>query len=225
MLAIHRLSILLGLPPAELYECLSCYQPLPAVPIGCAAGVPSELLRRRPDIRKAERELAAATERIGSAVAALYPRFSLRGFMGDISTCVGSLFTPGSFSWLAGPQILVPIFNSRLLVQDVIYNKISTQQAIYVYQKSIIEALEEAENAMAAYHMQEKHFQHLRQAYQHHDDALAFAKDLYDRGLQDTFSVIKAREPFLKAEEALMQAQVDLLTSYVSLYKALGGCW
>ncbi len=101
-----------------------------------------------------ERELAAATERVGSAIAALFPRFSLKGFIGDITTHAGNLFNPSNATWYAGPQLLVPIFNSRLLVQEVQYNKIVTQEALYRYQKTVLEALEEAESSIADYKSQ-----------------------------------------------------------------------
>lgn len=222
---IHRISILLGYAPGELCECFSESRPLPKLPCEHSIGFPSELLRRRPDIRKAERELAAATERIGSAIASLFPRFSLRGFIGEISTNVGSLFSPASATWFAGPQILVPIFNSRLLMQEVEYNKMVTQEALITYQKTVLEALEEAENAIAAFKYEEKRFNHLNEAYEFDEKALMFTKELYGKGLNDLFAVSTAQKLLLVAEEAKVQSQVDLLLNYVSLYKALGGSW
>jgi len=222
---MHRIAILLGYPPGDLFEYLSASAALPSIPAEAPIGMPSELLRRRPDIRKAERELAAATEKVGSAIASLFPRFSLRGFIGDISTRAGSLFTPGSFTWLAGPQMLVPIFNSRLILEEVEYNKISTQQAMYTYQKTVLEALEETENAIATYKYEQERLDHLKQSYEHNQNALSFAKDLHERGLLDNFEVVKIKKPLLASENVMVQSQVDLLLNYVSLYKALGGSW
>lgn len=223
--AMHRIAILLGYPPGDLLEYLSASAPLPEIPGQTPIGMPSELLRRRPDIRKAERELAVATEKVGSAIASLFPRFSLRGFIGNISTGAGSLFTPGSFTWLAGPQMLVPIFNSRLILEEVEYNKITTQQAMYGYQKTVLEALEEAENSIATYKYEQERFDHLKQSFEHNQNALSFAKDLHDRGLLDNFDVVKIKKPLLASQESMVQSQVDLLLNYVTLYKALGGSW
>lgn len=222
---IHRISILLGYAPGELCDCFSQKCPLPELPCELSIGIPSELLRRRPDIRKAERELAAATERIGSAIANLFPRFSLRGFIGEISTHAGSLFSPSSATWFAGPQILVPIFNSRLLLQEVDYNKMVTQEALITYQKTVLEALEEAENAISAFKYEEQRFHHLNEAYQYNQKSLTFTKELYEKGLNDLFAVTTAQKLLLDSEEAKVQSQVDLLLNYVSLYKALGGSW
>ena len=223
--AIHRISILLGYSPGDLYDCLSTYYPLPELPCQFSIGIPSDLLRRRPDIRKAERELAAATERVGSAIAELFPRFSLLGFLGEISTKAGSLFTPNSATWYAGPQILVPIFNSRLLLQAVNYNKLVTQEALYTYQKTVLEALEESENAIASFRLEKECLQYLVDAYQYNQNALGFAEELYQRGVNDNFEVAKAKQSLFSAEDAKIQSQVSLLLNYVSLYKALGGCW
>lgn len=223
--AIHKISILLGYPPGELFECLWVKAPLPCLPGELPIGIPSELLRRRPDIRKAERELASATERIGSAVAGLFPRFSLRGFLGDISTHAGSLFNPASTTWLAGPQVLVPIFNSRLLLQEVEYNKMVTQEALYNYQKTVLEALEETENAIAAFSYEEQRLHHLKVAYQHNQHTLALVEELNQKGINDNFAVAKAKKLLSSAEDGMVQSQMQMLLNYVSLYKALGGSW
>ncbi len=223
--AIHRLSILLGYAPGALAECLEPVIALPNTPEGQAIGVPSELLRRRPDIRKAERELAAATERVGSAIAALFPRFSLRGFVGDISTNAGNLFSPSSATWYAGPQLLVPIFNSKLLLQEVQYNKIVTRQALYRYQKTVLEALEEAENAICSYKKGEERQIHLNQAYQINKRSADSAEQLYEKGLNDYMSVAMSEKALLNSETVRLQGQIDSLLNYISLYKALGGSW
>lgn len=222
---IHRLSILLGCPPGDLHDCLEAPGALPTLPENQAIGVPSELLRRRPDIRKAERELAAATERIGSAIAALFPRFSLRGFVGDISSNAGNIFSPSSATWFAGPQLLVPVFNSKLLLQEVQYNKIVTQQALYNYQKTVLEALEEAENAIASYKFGQERLLHMNNAFAIHKKSTDFAEELYQKGLSDYTAVANTEKNLLIAENARLQGEIDLLLHYISLYKAIGGSW
>jgi NodT family efflux transporter outer membrane factor (OMF) lipoprotein len=219
----HRLSILLGLPPQDLKECLQTTAALPSLPKQPPIGLPSELLQNRPDIKKAEMKLAAATERTESAIAALFPRFSLWGFIGDISTNAGSLFTGASTTWGIGPQILVPIFNSRLLMQDVEYNQIATQEALYTYQKTVLEALEEAENAIAAYTAEEKRFCYLNESYLTLAESLRGQEELYQRGASDYLSVATLAKDTLTAQELAIQSQRQQLLNYIAIYKAIGG--
>jgi NodT family efflux transporter outer membrane factor (OMF) lipoprotein len=223
--SIHRLSILLGHAPGDLFDELITSCTFPELPNDKPIGVPSELLRRRADIRKAERELAAATEKVGSAIASLFPRFSLRGFIGDISTQAGSLFKPSSATWLAGPQVLLPIFNSKLILQDVEYNKILTRQALYEYQKAVLEALKEVENSIASYHFQLEHHHLLSEACEADKEAFDLLEQLYQLGIKDNRDLLASRRTLIIAEDACLQSRIDLLLHYISLYKALGGCW
>lgn len=223
--SIYRLSILLGYPPGELFDCLEFTCALPSIPCKPSIGVPSELLRRRPDIRKAERDLAAATERVGSAIAALFPRFSLRGFIGDISTQAGSIFSPASATWMAGPQLLLPIFNSRLLLQDVEYNKISTQVALLNYQKTVLEALEETENAIASYQVEEKREKLLEENFTRFKKSVEFSEELYAKGLIDHKTKITTAKIMLNSHTKYIDSQVTRLLNYISLHKAFGGSW
>ncbi len=223
--AIHRLSVLLGLAPGELFECLEIALALPKLPEQMPIGIPSDLLRRRPDIRKAERELAAATARVGSAIAALFPRFSLNGFLGQISTNVGSLFKPSSTAFLAGPQLSIPIFNSSLLLQSVDYNKMATRESLFNYQKVVLEALEESENAICTYWHDCERFKNLSVAYDKYQQTNLLAHQLYQKGVLDNFKVIEATANLLKSEDTLLQSQTNLLIDYITLYKVLGGTW
>ncbi len=222
---IHRLSVLLGYCPADLFERLTPEGNLPQIPSGISIGIPSDLLRRRPDIRKAERELAASTEKVGSAIASLFPRFSLKGFVGDISTKTGSLFNASSTTWFLGPQVLVPIFNSRLLLQEVAYNKMVEKGALYEYQKTVIGALEEAENAISGFTRAKEQQDYLIDADAHNRAALALVDELQQRGFNDRFQLNKVKKAALKAKERLIQSHIDLLLNYVTLYKTLGGSW
>lgn len=216
---IYHLSILLGYLPEDLYCELSVVQPLPCLPCYRPIGIPSELLRRRPDIRKAERDLAAASEEVGVAVAALFPRISLTGFIGEITT----LCTNGSLTGFLGPQVLMPIFNSKMLKQDVCLNKIKVDQALFQYQKVVLEAFEETENAIAAFHYELDKNQHLQHTLDFSKNAYFLSLQLYQNGLQDYLHVQTAHRSFLTAEGALLQSRIDLIVSYIALYKALGG--
>lgn len=222
---IYRLSILLGYAPGELYDILAVPEAPPCLPCENPITVPSDLLRRRPDIRRAERELAAATERIGAAIAALFPRFSLRGFIGDISTHIGSLFNPAAATWIAGPQILLPIFNSKLILQDIDYNKNATQKAIYEYQKTILEALEETENAIASFNFEKERNRLLHEARKSNEVSHQLTQQLYEKGIKDRLAVLEAERELLTAEDVSVQSNIDMLMHYIALYKALGGSW
>jgi NodT family efflux transporter outer membrane factor (OMF) lipoprotein len=223
--AIHRLSILLGYAPGELFAELCEPQELPHLPCEKPLGLPSELLRRRPDIRKAERNLAAATEAVGSAVAALFPRFSLHGFVGEISTQLHSLINGNGITWFAAPQLLFPIFNSRLLTQDVEMNKLQARQALFEYQKTVLAALEEVENAMASFRHEMERNEQLKHVQSFDQEAYQLTLQLYHRGIKDYLEVLTRNRTLLLAEENALQGQVNLLLHYISLYKALGGGW
>ena len=178
---IFRLAVLLGCAPGEL---VVTDAPLPCLPIKKQIGVPSELLRRRSDIRKAERDLAAATHRIGSAMAAYFPRLSLQGFIGDLTN-----FSSGSFAAFGGSQLLLPLFNSKLIEQDIEINKLKTEQALYAYQKTVLEALEETESVIAAFHFELRKNQHLSEAKSAGREAYELTHQLYQRGLKNYLEV------------------------------------
>lgn len=218
--SIHALSILLGYSPGDLFCELLTPAPLPILPCHQPIGVPSELLRRRPDIGKAERELAAATESVGSAVASLFPRLSLRGFIGELGA-----FGPGSYTWLAGPQLLFPIFNSRSLQQDVKINKIKAQQALYHYHKTVLSALEEAENSIAAFHSEFEKNNHLKNAVHASESVYTQTLDLYKKGFKSYLEVALASRTHYDAKVAQLQSETALLLDYIALYKSLGGNW
>lgn len=219
--AIHRLSILLGCFPGELSWELTSHQAMPQLPCYKPLGIPSELLRNRPDIRQAERELAAATERVGSAMADLFPRLSLRGFIGDLTTHLSQ----AGFTWFAGPQLLAPIFNSRLIQQDIDLNKIKTERAFYTYQKTVLYALEETENAIASFHQELERHQQLALAKKHSQEAYEQTFQLYERGLKDYLEVLVAQRSLIALEDAFLKSQIQLHTHFIALYKALGGGW
>lgn len=218
--SIHRLSVLLGHSPGELFCELSQACPLPSLPYEKPIGIPSELLMRRPDVRKAEREIAAANELVARAIAAQFPRISLRGFVGDI----GALQSNG-FAWFASPQLLAPIFNSRLLEQSVNVNKIKMEQAVYAYQKTVLNALEETENTLASFHHELERSTFLADAEKSSKESLELTEQLYQVGSKDYKDVLIAKRAYLDSQDAHLQSRASLILHYISLYKALGGVW
>lgn len=223
--AIHRISILLGQPPGDLFAELNCAKTLPIIPEKKPIGIPAEILRRRPDIRKAEQNLQAASESVASAVAMLFPRISLYGFVGQISTQLSALNHASNTAWFGAPQLLLPIFNSRLLTQNVNLNKIQAQEALFEYQKTVLLALEEVENGIASFHYEEKRQIHLFEIRKNQEEAYELAFLLFNRGIKDYFEVLRASRSFLSAEEDVLRSETQLLLHYISLYKALGGGW
>lgn len=220
--SLLTLSILLGEVPSSTLCELEDPAPLPSFQCERPLFIPSELLQRRPDIRQAERELAAATEMIGVAVASLYPRLSITAFIGDISTQLKQL-TCSSATWLAAPQILFPLFNSRMLQQDVSFNKIRTEQALLKYQKTVIKGLEEVERALASLRYESERNDILQQALEKNRLTFELTLDLFQRGVNDYLTVIRANRSLISAQESYLQSNAELLVQYVALYKALGG--
>lgn len=216
---IYTLSILLGQFPADLFCELSSPGAIPDLPSDRPIGIPSELLRRRPDIRKAERDLAAATEEVGTAIAALFPRISLTGFIGDLT----SFCSNGSLVGFGGSQLLLPIFNSKMLKQDIDLNTLKAEKAFFQYQKIILSALEEVEASIAAFHYELEKKEYLESVKNSSQWAYFLSLELYQNGLKNYLEVQLAHRSFLAAEETFLQTQVNLIIHYISLYKALGG--
>ncbi len=218
--AIHRLSVLLGYSPETLYFELSEIKPLPDLPYQMPIAIPSELLRQRPDIRKAEKDLASSLALVNSAIAELFPRLTLKGFIGDFSV-LGS----NSFTAFAGPQLFLPIFNSKVLTQSVRINKMKAKETCYQYQKIVLEALEEVENALSHFNSDWKKNHALSQVLNFSQDAYMSTFQLYQRGFKDYREVVEAHRNLLDSQNIYAQSHIDLLVRYVSLYKALGGGW
>jgi NodT family efflux transporter outer membrane factor (OMF) lipoprotein len=218
--AIHRISVLLGYSPEMLYAELALIQPLPELPYQKPIGIPSELLRQRPDIRKAEKELAASLALVDSAIAELFPRLTLKGFIGDLSA-LGS----NSLTVFAGPQLFLPIFNSKMLNQSVQINKMKAKEACYSYQKTVLEALEEVENALSAFNAEWKKGYYFAQVQRASQDTYISTFQLYQRGFKDYRDVLEAHKNLLDSQNTYMQSHLDLLLRYIALYKSLGGGW
>ncbi len=216
--AHYRLAVLMGVMPGELDIDLKSTSSLPLLPDHKPIGLPSDLLRRRPDIKKVERELAAATFKVDSAIAALFPRLSLKGFLGDL----GAL-CKGDFASFIQSQLLLPIFNSQLLEQDVELNKIRVQQALCHYEKTVLEALAETENTLASFHSEIAKSKILQKRLAANLQTKKWTEQLYDQGLKNYSEVLAASDSYLALEEESLQNQINLLFDYIILYKCIGG--
>jgi multidrug efflux system outer membrane protein len=222
---IYSLSILLGREPATLVNELSTEEPIPLTPPVIPIGLPSELLRRRPDIRIAEEQLHSATAQIGVATADLFPKFSLNG---DISLQAGKFKPLGNWSssvWSFGPTIDWPIFAGGSILANIEVQNAVQQQAILTYKQSILTALQDVENALIAYSNEQARRTALAEAVVANRKALDLSTDLYRQGLTEFLNVLNAERSLLGVEDALAQSEAAVAIDLATLYKALGGGW
>lgn len=223
--SIHRLSVLLGRCPDVLYPDLKGEAPIPTVLPQVSMGIPCDLLRRRPDIRKAERQLAAATYRTGAAIADLFPRLDLFSAAGYKNGGWTDWISCGSEFYTVNPQVMLPILDWGRLQSNVKAQKARQKQACITYQKTVLLALEEVENSLVAYHFEKQRHKALTDAVEAFRKAQADAIELYRQGATDFLSVLDAQRTLFNAMLSLAQSQQALAQDMVLLYKALGGGW
>jgi multidrug efflux system outer membrane protein len=221
----HRLGVLLGREPGSLREELVNAAAIPAPPPEVPVGIPSDLLRRRPDLRRAERELAAATSRIGVATAELYPKFSLTGFFALESITASDFAKWGSRAWSVGPTIQWSIFQGGRIRAKIEVENARQEQAAIAYERSILVALQEVEDALIAYAKEQAHRAELSDSVTANVKAVDLANQRYTQGLVDFLSVLDAQRSLYGSQDALVQSERRISEHLVSLYKALGGGW
>jgi NodT family efflux transporter outer membrane factor (OMF) lipoprotein len=219
------LGVLLGSEPNSLAQELAQASPLPVVPATVPVGLPSELLQRRPDIRGAEAQLAAATARVGEAKADFFPRFSLTGAAGRESTQLHllALGTGNIFSF--GPSVSLPIFTAGRIRSNVAVQEARVKQAEAAYRSTVLTALEETENALVGYSNEQEQAERLQRVTRADRTALDLGQVQYRAGLADFLTVLDAERSLSGNEDQLAQSQTAVVTRLVSLYKALGGGW
>ncbi|HOO46186.1 MAG TPA: efflux transporter outer membrane subunit [Deltaproteobacteria bacterium] len=223
--AKNRIAVLLGGQPGSLHEELKGCKPLPSAPAGLALGVPADVLRRRPDVRRAEQELAAQCARVGVAEADLYPRITLNGSIGYDALSTGNLFKTGSRSWSFGPRITWPVFQAGSVRASIEIASARQEQALIEYESVVLSAVEEVENAVMAYVQEQIRRDSLEEAVKAARQGVDFAQNRYDAGLSDFDSLLDAQRTLLSYEDELVQSKTAVITDLISLYKALGGGW
>ena len=223
--AVHRLAVLLGQEPTTLEPELLSTSRLPAALPDLPVGLPSDLIRRRPDIRKAERELAAATARIGVATADLFPRFSLTGSFGYEAYSSNVLFRDQSNFWGIGPAMRWPILNFKRILAQIEFSKAVREEALARYERSVLSALEEVENSLVAISREKSRVKSLDEAVRANELAVKLAMERYLAGVQSYLAVIDAQGALYGAEDQLAQSRQAQVLAMVALYKALGGGW
>lgn len=218
----HALKVLLGENPGTIIRGLTLDElKLPAVP----AGLPSDQLVRRPDIRLAEQELIAANARIGVARGLYFPRILLTGDIGQASQDLGKLFTPGANFWSVGANALLPIFTAGRIAGQVQAAEAVQKQAVANYRRSIINAFREFENALIASAKSKERQQRQTDRVAAVDQYYRLAKLRYDEGYTDFITVLDSLRQLYEAQIDLLFAQRETFVASIQLYRAMGGGW
>ncbi len=222
---IHRIAVLLGQYPEELTAELSPPGAIPAPPQQVQPGLPVELLRRRPDIREAERELAAATARIGVATADLFPRLWVTGAAGLQGQGLGRTPVSNTGIWSIGLAAYWPLLDFGTLDALIEVQEYQTHELLVSYKLTILSAVEEVDDAIAAYSADQEQLRSLSDALLTSRRAVALATERYDRGLTDFLNVLDAERQEYQLEDQYAAAQEATTLQFVALYKGLGGGW
>jgi len=223
--AKNRLAVLLGKKPGEVHQELAEKKPIPVLPVTVAVGVPAETLRNRPDIRQAERNLAAQTAQIGVAKADLYPKFRLMGTIGLESISTKNFLESASRTWGIGPGISWNIFHGGAIRQNIKVQTARQEHALIQYESAVLKAQEEVENVLVAYAKEQRRRESLAMATDAAKQAVLLARDQYQAGLVDFNNVLIAQRSLLSFQDELAQSEGAVVSNLVRLYKALGGGW
>ena len=223
--SIHRLSVLTGRDPDALTDLLGPAKALPDLPKIAAVGDPAALLRRRPDIRVAERQLASATARIGVAVGDLFPKVSFTGNFGYMSNDTSTLGSAGARSYEIAPGISWAAFDLGRIRAQVAAAHAQADVDLAAYQKTVLLALEDTENSLVTHARARDHLRNADDAARASATAARLARTRYEGGIVDFLEVLDAERTQLQAEDQLAQSKTDAMTSLVAVYKALGGGW
>lgn len=221
----HAIAVLMGEQPESAIDELDRTAALPAIPEEIPAGLPSELLRRRPDVREAERKLAAATAQVGVAVADLYPKFNLIGGASFTGNHLSNLLSNGNLGEFGLGSIMWPIFHSGQGQANVHAKEEEENQAYYAYRKAVLGAIRDAEDALTRYTSEQRRLQSLEQSVAVGKSSAELSLQQYRAGLTDYTRVLTAQNNYLTAQDQIEQSRQAFATDLVSLYKALGGGW
>jgi outer membrane protein, multidrug efflux system len=223
--ALYSLGVLIGKPPETLVSRVGAARPIPAVEGDVPVGLPSDLLRRRPDIRAAERRIAAANARIGLREADLYPHFSLTGVAGFESLYGNEWLTGPSRYFAVGPSIRWLVFDAGQVRDEALVERARTDAAAAAYRRTVLAALGETETALVTYGRSRLERAALEREVTAASEAERLARRLYDSGLADFLTVLDAERTQHAAETSLALAEQETSDSFIALVKALGGGW
>ncbi|HKA53677.1 MAG TPA: efflux transporter outer membrane subunit, partial [Candidatus Binatia bacterium] len=221
----NTLCILLGLPPQDLQLLLGGLQVIPTVPPEVAVGIPADLLRRRPDIRRSERQLAAQSAQIGIAKADLFPRFALLGTISVAARDFNDLFKSGSLENFGGPSFRWAIFNYGRIQNNIRVQDASYQALVGDYENTVLQAQGEVENAIAAYLGAQRQVQYLTGSVAAANRAVELAEYQYREGTTDYTRVLNTQQSLVVEQDRLVATRGEVVLNLVAVYKALGGGW
>ncbi len=220
----NRLCTLLGLPAQDISEMLG-HGPIPQAPVEVAVGIPANLVRRRPDIRSAERAVAAQSERIGIAMADWYPAFTITGEFAIESEKFSDLFRSASTAGSVGPGFQWNLLNYGRIANNVELQKYGLQELVANYQQTVLIANQEVEDSIAAFLQAQERYRDLEKSVTATEESLRLLTLSFEEGEIDFSGVFLLQGVLVGAQNNLAQAQGEIVTSLISLYKALGGGW
>lgn len=223
--ARNRLAILLGKQPGSLDSDLNATGPIPVCPALVAVGIPADLLRQRPDVRRAERQFALQTAQIGVATAELYPKLKLSGAIGLQALQPGSLLRSDNANSSGSAGITWRVFDAGAIRQNIEIQSALQEQSLLAYEAAVLTALEEAENAMGAYAQEQQRRRSLAEAVMAAEAAAELARIKYKAGLADFTAVLETERSLLTYRDQLVQSDGTIVANLIKLYKALGGGW
>ncbi|MEO1535565.1 MAG: efflux transporter outer membrane subunit [Planctomycetota bacterium] len=215
---INTIAVLVGVPPSEVPYDLNTALPIPVPPTEIVVGIPADLLRQRPDIRAAERRIAAQSAAVGVATSSLYPQFSFGGSIG--TTFAG---VPATFS--VGPSLRWTLFDGGRIRSQITVEDAVLDQAIIAYEQTVLRALEEVESAMTTFIEQRVRMEAVERSARAAQEAFDLAAALYRDGLIDFQDLLNVQTNLLSADAAVAEARGLATQNLVALYKALGGGW
>ena len=222
---INAIGLLLAKEPGELQPLLAEPRDVPALPEQVPIGVPSELVQRRPDIRKAEAQLHAATATIGMAKADFYPRISLNGSAGFQSLQLSNLANWASGQYVVGPSITLPIFEGGRLKGTLHLREAQQQEAAILYQRTVLDAWREVDDALVVYDAEQRRRDRLKKVVSLNQNALSIARQRYKEGAVDFLNVLNVQKQLLDSQSDLEQSQANAAANLITLCKVLGGGW
>jgi NodT family efflux transporter outer membrane factor (OMF) lipoprotein len=226
---MNRIAVLLGEQPGNIHGELEAHKPIPNVPATIAVGVPADVIRRRPDVRAAERELAAQTANIGVATADLYPKLRLVGSIGvnsdSFSRLMNNLTSVNDWTTSYGPGISWAIFDAGRIRQNIRVQTELQEQALFNYESVILRAVEEVENSLTAFVNEQEKNASLNKAVEAAETAVELSEQKYEAGLVDFGNVLDAQRSLLSLENQLAESHGAIAAQLIRLYKSLGGGW
>jgi multidrug efflux system outer membrane protein len=223
--SIFTLSVLLGQPPEALLQEMIAIKPLPIPPDVVPVGLRSDMLRRRPDVRIAERELAASVADIGAETSELFPKFFITGDIGPQARVFGDVFSAAGGVWSFGSLVQWPIFEGGAIRERIKVEKAESEAALAAYEQSVLSALADAETALTRYGQELETRKRLAEGVKSRRQSVALARELFDAGEEDYLAVLDAERELIASEDGLVVSETDSITKLVTLYTALGGGW